>query len=334
MKKSGDKVKQIAIHGAFILAIILGLYFIASSSVNLTGYAVLDASTAKSKLESALSSSSIFSQVEQTSICVIINDPEQPLSLQAQKFGSDWTVSEMVDYCSGITSEDLIVQFSSYDSFSKAVDNPSPRLLAQAAMDQDFHVLQSRYVELGGNVVCDATFKVKFCGAASSMASNEQLIDGDLVCCIDTLTKEDRQLLEQHLQEGNYQDEIGILEQPSPGIAGFSMTTSIAMLGGLLLVIIVIILVFTMGKSKPAVESKMPKQPMPMMQQPTTQNIMQPQQASRSKEVSELKTYIVQALGEGYEPEEIMEHLLQIGWDQQTAQQVLSDATRERLRPN
>jgi len=85
MKKEGDKAKSYAVHAVFVIIVVMSVYFILTSSPTMTGHAVLDAATAKAKLESALASSAMFGQLQQASICVVINDPGQPLSLQAGK---------------------------------------------------------------------------------------------------------------------------------------------------------------------------------------------------------------------------------------------------------
>ncbi len=366
MKKAGEKAKSFLAHAVFIAIIVLGLYFIVTSTVNLTGYVILDAATAKTKLESALSSSALFSQVPQSSICVIINDPEQPLSLQAVKGSTGWTVSEMVGFCSGFNSEDVIVQFPDYDSFSAIVDNPSPRNIAQGAIDQDYQILKSKYVELGGNVICDAAFKVKYCPALKTMATPEQLIEGDLACCIDKLTRSQRQLLEEHLQQGTYEDEIGILQEPS-GMAGMSMTTSIIILGVIVLVVVGVVagvMLKGKGPKPPAEAGKKPPTgkpgitpgvtqgagmpgagapgagqtvagagtppagaAQPTMQTPTAHTGAAAQ--AESPQVTELRNYVKQVLKEGYAPDEIRGHLLQIGWEPDTADKVIREAYQQ-----
>jgi hypothetical protein len=337
MKKEGEKSGSYAIHIVFIALIAFSIYFIISSTGTITGHAVIDAETAKTKLESALSSSAVFSQITQASICVVINDPEQPLSLQAVKTSTGWKVSEMLGFCTGTSSEDIIIQFTDYDRFSKVVDDPSPRNIANAAVDRDFEILPSRYVEYGGNVVCDATFKVKFCSQLNTMATPDQLIDGDMVCCIDKLTSAQKKLLEQHLQEGSFTEEIGILEQPSGGIMALMTVTNIAALGGALLVIILIVVLVSHGKGKAT--PKAPAMPTTPAYPSTTATpsatvtyaapaAQQPYYAPQTEDpaVTELRNYVAQAIGEGYSAEEVRAHLLEIGWDQATADKVLAEA--------
>jgi hypothetical protein len=218
------------------------------------------------------------------------------------------------------------VQFQTYDAFSKIVDDPSPRNVAKGAIDQDFQILQSRYVELGGNVVCDAAFKVKYCSALKTMASPEQLIDGDLTCCIDKLTSAQKTLLEQHLQEGNFKDEIGILEQPSGGIAGLATTTNLIALGGAVFVIIIIIVVVMARGKKAAPKAAAPAAPTTPAQPSAPAIPQQPYYQPETQEITELRNYVAGALGQGYRPDEIRTHLLEIGWDSDTADRVIGEA--------
>lgn len=330
MKKAGDKIKSFTIHAVFVIIIILSVYFILTSSPSMTGYTVLDAETAKAKLESALASSAMFSQLQQASVCVVINDPEQPLSLEAVKGSTGWKVSEMREFCAGQSAEDIMIQFSDYDKFSRIMDDPSPRNVANAALNREFEILPSRYVELGGNVICDATFKVKYCGALNNVATPDQLIDGDMVCCIDKLTSAQKKLLEQHMEEGKFKEEIGILQKPSGGIMALATLTNLIALGGALLVIILIAVLVSRGKGKvpaakpSATSSSMPTTPAT----PSRQPYYSPQAAQQTEtpEVTELKNYVRQAIGEGYGTDEIRAHLIEIGWDANTADKVLAEA--------
>ncbi|MBW2965186.1 hypothetical protein KY363_07045 [Candidatus Woesearchaeota archaeon] len=336
MKKAGEKAKSFAVHAVFVLLVLGSLYFIAANSPSITGHAVLNASTAKAKLETALESTSMFSKVSVASICVVINDADQPLSLQAVKDSTGWTVSEMKDFCTGSTFEDIIVQFADYDSYSSVVDNPSPRAIASAAQDETFEILPSKYVEQGGNVLCDSLFKTQYCTALSDMASDDLLIEADLSCCIDQMTSAQKKLLEQHLQDGDYEDEQKVLEQPTT-IAGMSLLT-IGGLGGaaLILIVVIIIVLKGHGSPKPSVKPSVPSAGMPgAMPAGTPQGMgmpgSMPQQMMRpppreDPQITELRNYVVGAMSEGYTWDQLKTHLLEIGWDEQTADKVVTEA--------
>lgn len=340
MKKAGEKAKSFAVHAIFVLLVLGSLYFIASHGPSITGHAVIDADTAKSKLESALASVSVFNQIPIASICIVINDPDQPLSLQAVKDSTGWTVSEMKDFCTGSNFEDLIVQFSDYDSFSSAADNPSPRNLASSAENGDFQILPSKYIEQGGNVLCDSLFKTQYCTALKNMASDDKLIEADLSCCIDEMTRAQKKLLEQHLQEGSYRDEQKVLEQPMT-IAGLSMMTLVGLGGAALILIIVIIIVLKgHGSPKPSMKPSTPPAGMPdgmptgmpswtpqgmalpgAMQQPRMR--MPP---AEDPQITQLREYVVGAMSQGYTWDQLKTHLLEIGWDEGTADKVVTEA--------
>jgi len=329
MKKTGEKAKAAMAHALFIAIIALGLYFIIGSGVSLTGHAVLDAETSKTKLESALSSSAILSTLSASNLCVVINDPEQPLSLKATKSSTGWIVTETTGMCSGAMAEDIVVQFANYDSFSKIVDNPSPRNIAQGAIARDYEILKSKYVELGGNVICDATFKVKYCGVLSTMATPEQLIDGDMACCIDKLTRSQKKLLAEHLQDGAFEDEIGILEEPS-GVAGMNMTTSIIILAVFIVVVLGIVVGVVMMKghkpAKPKASVAKPGAASPSVGTPIMPARPVVSQPAAPDPVVELQQYVTGVMSNGYTPDEIRAHLLEIGWDEATADKVVTEA--------
>jgi hypothetical protein len=329
MKKAGEKTRSFAVHIAFILFIVLSIYFIARDVPTLTGNAVIDTSTAKSKLENALSSSATLSQISSASICVIINDAEQPLTLQAVMSDTGWTVTETTGDCTGETGEDLIVQFADYDSFSKIMDSPSPRNIANGVKNQDFEILPSKNIELGGNVVCDASFASNFCGALKQMAGEEDLIEADLSCCIGELSGSQRKLLEQHIQDTGLTDETGVLEQPT-GIMGMSTTMIFSLGGGALILLIAIVIVVAGSKGKgiksPKAAAAIPSQsPIPQMpaMAPTVSSYQPP---AESPQVTELRSYVTQVMSQGYAPDEIRMHLLQIGWDEKTADNVIGEA--------
>lgn len=350
MVKKGEKLKSFALHAVFVLAILAGLYFIVVSTVNLTGYAVLDAETAGAKLESALSSSSSFSAVSSGSICVVINDADQPLSLQAEKSSAGWSVTETTGYCSGLSSEDVVVQFPDYDSFSQIVDNPSPKNIANGAINRDFEILESKYVELGGNVICDAEFKAKYCDALKSMTTANLLIEGDMSCCLEKLTSSQKKQLAAHLEQGGFRDETGTLQQP--GATGLFGLISPMVLIIVVVVILVGVGVVLMLKGKGRAEAGAgPGAPgaggpaagavlgdvsgegMPGAGIPGAMGAAVMPSAGHaaarptpSKELSDLQDYVDQVILQGYGADEVRSHLLEIGWDQSTAESVVEKA--------
>lgn len=340
MKKSGEKLNSFAVHSLFVVMIVIGIYFIISSSASITGNVVLDAQTAKSQFENTLSSSAMFNQISQGSMCIVINDPAQPLSLQAVKTSTGWTVSEMVGFCTGINAEDVVVQFSDYSSFLDIVNNPSPKNIAKGAMNRDFEILESKFVELGGNVICDETFKEQYCTALKLTAPSTDLIDGDLSCCIDDLSRSEKKLLEQHLQDGDFTDETGVVETAGV-ISGLSMNLILMLVLGLFVVIIIVVVsVMMRGKSdlsgqiKPAkmgVGSDAAVTGVPVIPVLSGQAIHPPEAEPRTtpaKELVDLQNYVNQAMKQGYSAEDICTHLLEIGWDKATSDSVVENAQK------
>ncbi len=329
MKKTGERTKAFFVHGLFMIMIVLGLYFVITNSVSLTGHVVLDAETAKAKLQTALESSALFGQVTQSSICIVINDPEQPLSLQAVKSSTGWEVAEMVDFCSGLTMEDVVVQFPDYDTFTKLVDNPSPRAISEGAMNGDFEILESKLVERGGNVDCDSMFKAKYCGALNTLSTPEQLIDGDLSCCLDELTSSQKRLLENHLAEGGFEDEQGVLEESPGGMMGLS--TSMMLIAAAVAVVVLFggaaAVLLKGGSKKPTVPGAGAPGAKPGEAGPVVPEL--PVAGGESPEITELKAYVQKVLTQGYNWDQVRTHLLEIGWDDKTADMVIHEAQQK-----
>ena len=52
-------------------------------------------------------------------------------------------------------------------------------------------------------------------------------------------------------------------------------------------------------------------------------------QPAESPEITELRQYVTGVLIEGYSPDEVRTHLLEIGWDAGTADKILNEAYKE-----
>jgi hypothetical protein len=347
LKKRG---KAFLINAVFIISVIVALVLIINSSGTITGMQVLDATTAKLKLETALSNNAFFSAITQGSICIAINDPKQPITFQAVKSGTRWTVTEEdSQFCQGETANDLIISFANYGDYSRIIDDPSPRNLINGAISQTYQILPSRYVEQGGNVICDASFKIKFCDALNQAATPEQLIDGDMVCCIDKLSRSQRKLLEEHLTKSGLKDEAGILEQPA---SGFSMTS-------LFILIVILVIVgggaagfFLFAKKGPNAGKTIPTRQVSTTVEAGTATTVLPngpptiggpgvpiepvgptiKQATSQgwdpAQVTQLKQYAKEAIQQGYTPEQLYEHFLEQGWDDTTAREAINEAVQ------
>ncbi|NQU79849.1 hypothetical protein HQ545_08845 [Candidatus Woesearchaeota archaeon] len=342
IKKEGDKLKQYLLHAVFVVVIAIAILFIIDSTSNITGHAVINPEGAQKQLETAFSSSSLFGRVSSASICVVINDAADPATFKAVKSAAGWTVNNDRGLCSGARSEDLIVQFSDYASFSKIVENPSPRNLANGAINRDFEILPSKNVEMGGNVVCDASFKSRFCSVLKLMASSEQLIDGDLSCCLEDITKAQRKQLEEHVAQGSYKDESGILQQPS-GVAsimtGMSTIIIISIVGVIVLIgaIVGVMLKKTKKSPKPLTDKSLSGITSPSIgpTMGTTPGFssgvgIAPRPAAPPAEdpgITELRNYVRQALSQGYAQDQVRAHLLEIGWAPATADKILNEAS-------
>lgn len=218
--------------------------------------------------------------------------------------------------------EDVVVQFPDYDTFSRLVDSPSPRAISEGAMNGDFEILESKLVELGGNVKCDSMFKAKYCSALESMSTPEQLIEGDLSCCLDELTSSQKKLLQEHLDDSGFEDESGALEESAGGMMGLSMNMIIFGIAGIgILFMIVAGAVMLKGGKKPS-KAATPSATPSAGAAPGIPQAM----PGENPQITELKNYVQQVLTQGYTWDQVRTHLLEIGWDAGTADSVIRDA--------
>jgi hypothetical protein len=343
---------SVLVHFTFLLLILLAIAYVINNTVfdGLTGSAVYDPTTAKTQLETALSSAAFLSNVYTTTFCIAITTPESIESFTVDKQGTTYTVTQTTtEYCGEPYVSDFIIKFNTYDDFVSFTENPSFTYLLTGIDGSTYNLLPSKYVNAGGNVNCDAGFKSKFCSALTPTLSAEQLIDADLSCCIDILTDEQKELLAAHLQQGQYQDEMPVLESPEAQGMGFlgkfmTMTNMIVIFFVFILLTIGIFVVVSHGRhhaekkmaqtpqasqQAPAGQipsmmqqgtMQMPGQMPSMMQQGTMQQTamptaqMQTAQAAEDPSVTQIKQYLNEKLAQGYNPAQIQQHLVTMGW--------------------
>ena len=271
-----------------MIMMVLGvLYLSLKTGTSFTGNAVYAADEATATLESALNGALFLNGVNTVSACFIISGDEEHV-LKAQKDGGDFTVSESSTSCTG--REDIILKFNNYDDFVATISDFSVNNLKAGMGGNRFYILPSSHVESGGNVICDATFKANYCDTLTFFGSAEELISGDLSCCMDTLTKDQQKLLAEHLASGLYQNEQPQVESPSStGLSTYLFSAIIGMLA--LLGIAAVVLHMTKKTPVP------PPAPDPRIVQ--------------------LKNYVGKAMAAGYTRDQLYTYLKQQGWQDQ-----------------
>ena len=290
MEKEG--LERFFSHALFIamIIVVLGVLYVSlRTGSSLTGNAVYEADEATTSLESALNGALFLQSLDQTSACFIISGDEEHV-LSAQKIGGEFTVSEENSCSSGA---DLVLKFVDYDSFLDITQDFSVSNLKSGMGGEKFYILPSTHVETGGNVLCDASFKARYCDSLTFFGTPEELISGDLSCCIDKLSKDQQKLLEAHLASGLYSDEGPQLE--SPALAGLSTYVFIGILGVLIL----------LGGT--AVFLHMTKK--------TPAPIVDPK-------VEQLKSYVSGVIAQGYSMDQVYAYLKQQGWPDETLAKV------------
>ena len=340
MKK--EKIKNFAAHFTFLFIVFVVVAFTLQHSLSITGYQTLNASTSSEvlinsatvyslKLQTALSSSAFANLVSSASLCLVINDPANYDSYRAVKTSSGWQVSQTTGLCNGVYGEDLIVQFNKLSSFVNLIANPSPKTIINGRGGASYYILPSKFIKSGGDVVCDANFKSKFCSALKTSATATQLIGGDMSCCLGTLTKEQKKLLQQHINTKGFTDETGIVTKQVPGSTKSTdlvskIKNNIVFLGLFIVVGIFIgVGLFMFGKKKPPVIKK---------EDGANVNIftsaMEISTQTQDPRLVQLQQYVSQTLAQGYTEEQVKQILLSQGWDQGTLDAVMNSARNQR----
>lgn len=306
------ELKRGVMHGVFIL-ILLSIVIFASwhSSPTITGFAVYDQDAAKAKIEQALSSSAFFNQVNNADLCILIQDGETAHVFNVVKDFTGLTVLSSEGFCKGLYSEDLVIKFNDYDSFTDVFDSFTPANIIAGKAGADYYILESKFVRAGGDVDCVDEFAIKYCDALNQISTPEQLIEGDMSCCIPELTAAQKNLLKQHLAQTGFEDETAArTESPMQILSGNMFNIIIYIVFGAL--IIVVLLVFVL-KRKPKKEEKQALQPSEMQTAP-----------AEDPRIAQLKQYIMSTEQQGYSREQIYDTLLDQGWQKEVLDHVFS----------
>ncbi|MBT5022638.1 hypothetical protein HOK51_06355 [Candidatus Woesearchaeota archaeon] len=301
--KEGTTSKNFFIHLAFIVFLVAGLYFILQSDHTITGKAVSNLADARVKLGGALSASPFMKNVDSMNLCVGIGG-EQENWFSAVKGTTGWSVNEAPVFCSGISNEDFIIKFNNFDAFSEIISKFTPGVLLSGRAGNKYYILESRFVQSGGDITCNYDFKQKFCGAVEMMGSAAELIDADLSCCLEDLSNSEKKLLQSHLEQTGFQDETHSLS--SPGVV--QTLSSLAIYLFLVIFVMVGVTILVLHTQH---QHKLKKQEVEIT-------------AHRQK-LNQLKTFILQTKNQGYHPVQIKQHLVGLGWDEQTINHAFSE---------
>ena len=232
-------------------------------------------------------------------ICMIVDTPNGAVSYDITKSNGIVDVVKSDNfYCSGQYNEDFIIHYIDYNSFLDDIANPSWDNFVSGRGGNSYYILPSKYVDAGGNVVCNDDFKSKFCPLINSYVKDEgSLIKGDLVCCIDhPLTKQEIILLKEHLSNPNFVDESGALSKPA-GKVSPSGTIIFSII--IIIIIVAVIVGILKGKKKAGKGKKEEKGRLNLGEEEIDE---------------ELRGYIRKALSLGYPENELRQKLLNVGW--------------------
>jgi len=295
----------------FLVLVALGIaLLINSTNPTITGYQTASSTNPTSStdtatlIEQALNSNTMFTRATQGSLCIIIQGGD---SFKAIKTGTTFSVAQSKQYyCDGIASEDFILKFNSYDDLLEVIKDPTPQKLISTSSGEKFQILPSRLVQEGGNVICDEEFKKTYCDSALSIGTRSELIQGDLSCCLDTLTSSEKDMLQQHYEGTTFVNEETPSESRTPAsILGISSTMIFVLVFSILSVILLAVIGYHYLPKKQKEEPINPKS-------------------------AELIAYVKNTLSQGYDEAQIKTYLQQEGWDLPSIENAFERARSDR----
>lgn len=235
-------------------------------------------------------------------LCFLIDDPAGSVSFSVLKNDrDDFNVSESAGkYCSGAENEDFIFEFLSYDSFKKEVRENSCDSFKGGWKGDDYYFLISKFVLKGGDIVCDDSFRDKYCAAVKYCYTPSEISAYRLDCCADySLSDEESAVFDELSAEGVKKGSaVDMSDKPVSEKPGFDFVTWIVF--PLLIVVLVVVIVLLKGGvfvKKPVVNPKF----------------------------QQLQGYVYNTLRLGYPPQQVYFHLLEQGWPRDVVDSVFQN---------
>ena len=137
---------------------------------------------------------------------------------------------------------------------------------------------------------------------AELLGNREQLINGDLYCCLGALSRAEKKLLDQHLEKTGFKNEMGEITEQTPLNQGASMFIFLGVIG---LLLVIGSAVYMVRANYLRTEDKV-----------LEKKIIAEEKPLGDEQINQLVNYIYQTIEQGYSQEEIYEYLLSLGWDQ------------------
>ena len=268
--------------GTIIIVLALFVTFINPA---ITGHAVKE-ETKTDILKLATSSEFIVQSKPGWRFCLIIPTEDGELSYNVDRnYEVEVTLSENY-FCDGQSNEDFIVQYLKPEYFASDVNNAN--FVKAGHGGKSYYFLPSKYLESGGNVLCNQEFQTNYCEVVDNLLTTEELILSDTSCCITgDLNAIQKKLLIEHYKNENYQAEDektkNILEKKSV----LQLPSSF---NGLLLIVLVVIIIAAF--------------------------IVVYVFHNKGQEPNEAEQYLISGIKKGYQIEKLASELVKNGWNE------------------
>lgn len=325
MNKEGESfLRRSAPHVAFIvfMVYVLGAFLMYPDYFSITGNAVLEDQDSVDSLAAIIETSHLFQSTNSISMCITING-ENTSYIKINKQGSTVNVEPSEYLCGRNEIYDYNIAFINKNAFDDVMADFNVATLMSGKGGNKFYILPSRYVKAGGDIVCDADFKERFCDSASNLGTIEELIAGDLYCCVNDLTRTQQRLLSDHLETSGFSNEAPILELPAE-------TSSL----GTYAFMAIIGILFILGAGVVLVRNKVTGSNHASFDENNSNafdeetNVQDNGLSAQSQEdprVTQLREYIRTVLVQGYTKEQVLEYLMSLGWGREILEPILNE---------
>ncbi len=256
------------------------------------------------------------------SMCIrlFLNEEEGVVyTYDVQKQDGEFIVHESDDsiYCNGITEEDFIITFPSYQQFRELKDNPTCENFMTGGAGEYFYYLPSKFIKIGGNPSCNEEFQEIYCPALYYCAKRENFALNNMDCC---------------LAENMNEEQIGRADvaagQKIPR-GGFPTN----LMGNAYFWVVLVLIVSAISLVILIVKEEHKKQEIPKFPKAGKGPVVDIGKRVDKEYLSQMRDYIRQCVMEGYTKTAIENELKSVGWPPEIIENELENVLN-RIRKN
>ena len=326
MRELMDKREELR-YSVVVLFIILSsafvIIFLPAGAI--TGSAVAgDVNAVKKEVGKLVTEFPLIKYADNADMCIMVPISEQEYySYNVIKRGTTVEITDSQIYCDGAENEDFIFGYITYDAFKESSEQMSCDKFKNGNA-KDFYFFISKYVKSGGSITCTEGFKENYCPALSYCMSAAELAGIGLSCCFE-LSPEKQKLAEQAARAGiraGQRETSPEVQQPAATQTSFVLFAIIAVVAVLIIGGVAFYLIEkqkgSAAEKKPenAAIAKTAEKGIPAVQALPQLPGISPEQ------VQSIVDYAKSCKDQRFTEEQVIEALVQSGWNEINAGQI------------